>query len=70
MVQIPEYAISFCNFASAVISEKVCEYFIAAGDIAYQVLSREHLQLLLLMDPVVGAVGQLNGSSPLEPGAS
>lgn len=44
-VQISECVISFHDFASAVISEKAQGYIIANEDIAYDVISREYLQL-------------------------
>lgn len=56
MVWISVCLISFCNYASADISEKVQEYSIATKDVAYDVgstyLSREHLEFLLLIEPV------------------
>lgn len=56
MVWISVCLIPFCNFTSAVISEKVQEYSTATKDVAYDVgctyLSREHLELLLLIEPV------------------
>lgn len=56
MVWISICLIPFCNFTSAVSSEKVQEYSTATKDVACDVrstyLSREHLELLLLIEPV------------------